>query len=152
MIRKATTADIPRMVELGRLMHDESPRFQKYQYLDDQVGDLIKWLIHDHKGLAIVADVADSGIIGGILAMSAPHFACAMMQACDLSFFMHPQHRGGTSAARLVASYRKWANSIGAEPNMGISTGVQTERTGKLFAALGAKQSGSTWTWGLQHV
>ena len=82
------------------------------------------------------------------LGVNAVHYACELVQASDLAFFVHPDYRGGTAALRLVDGYRAWAHSIGAEPSIGLNTGVQPERTARLLAALGADQTGTIWTWG----
>lgn len=153
MIRKATTADIGRMVELGAIMHAESPRFSQYQFLPERLALNIERVMNMPGGCVLVGENQNQSVIAGILAVAVPHYACDFVQACDMAFFVHPAHRGGTIAARLVAAYRGWADSLGAEPNMGINTGVTPERTGKFIAATGAVQTGTTWTWGAsQHV
>lgn len=146
MIRNATPADIPRLVELGALMHDES-RFRKYTYLPERTAATIANVIANHLGLVLVAE-NDFQITGGLMAFAAPHWSCDFKQAGDMALFIAPDSRGGTTAARLVAGYRNWCEEINAEANMGVSTGVQPERTGKLLSALGAKQIGTIWTWG----
>ena len=147
MIRNASKDDIGRLVELGRMMHMESPRFRGFKYLSGQVTSMCEYLIDNECGLVLVAQHAD-GIIGGLMAMAMPHYACELVQASDLAFFVHPDYRGGTAALRLVDGYRAWAHSIGAEPSIGVNTGVQPERTARLLAALGAEQTGTIWTWG----
>jgi len=41
MIRPAAPADIPRMVELGRVMHGESPTFCRLQFDADKLASTI---------------------------------------------------------------------------------------------------------------
>jgi len=147
MIRNATKDDVGRLVELGRMMHMESPRFRGFKYLSGQVTSMCEYLIDNECGLVLVAQHAD-GIIDGLMAMAMQHYACELVQASDLAFFVHPDYRGGTAARRLVDGYRAWAHSIGAEPSIGVNTGVQPERTARLLAALGAEQTGTIWTWG----
>jgi GNAT superfamily N-acetyltransferase len=147
MIRPATHADIPRIVELGALMWAESPRFSAYPFLHERAAETIRNIIDLPAGCLLVAE-GPQGIVGGIMAILAPHWACDFVQACDMALFLTPEARGGSTAARLVKAYRDWAMAKGAEVTMGVSTGIQTERTGQLFQALGAKQSGTIWTWG----
>lgn len=146
-IRRATFDDVPRMVELGQSMHDESPRFRDRAYNPERAKFSMEAVIGMNRGLAMVAE-ADGQIVGGIVALAVEHYACDFLQACDLALFIHPEHRGGTLAARLVRAYVKWAVSIGAEPNIQLNTGVDPERTAQLLGALGAKQTGTNWTWG----
>lgn len=147
MIRTATQSDIPRLVELGAVMHAESPRFRDFTYQPQRVADMVAWLLDSPQGMVLVAEHAD-GIVGGLMAIAMPHYACDLIQASDLAFFVHPDYRGGTAALRLVRGYLDWARGIGAEPSIGLNTGVDPERTGQLLAALGAQQTGTIWTWG----
>ena len=90
MIRNATRDDIPRLVELGRMMHMESPRFRRFKYLSGQVSSMCEYLIDNECGLVLVAQHAD-GIIGGLMAMAMPHYACELVQASDLAFAVPPR-------------------------------------------------------------
>lgn len=148
MIRPAHAGDIPRLVDLGAVMHSESPRFRDFAYQRERVVSMIEWLMGSPQGLVLVADQQFEGVIGGIMAMTMPHYACELVQASDLALFVHPEFRGGSAALRLVRGYLDWARDMGAEPSIGVNTGVQPERTGKLLAALGAEQTGTIWTWG----
>lgn len=147
IVRAATAADIPRLVELGQVMHAESPRFRDFEFLPERLAGSIGNLLGMEHGLCLVAEHADHGIVGGLLAVAVPHYACDLWQASDLAFFVHPQHRGGVAAARLVHAYREWADGFGAMASIGLSTGVETVRTGLLLKALGAEDGGSIWTW-----
>jgi GNAT superfamily N-acetyltransferase len=149
MIRPAHLDDIPRMVDLGAVMHSESPRFRDFAYQPARVGEMMEWLMGSPQGLVLVAEQPLEGVIGGIMAITMPHYACELVQANDLALFVHPEFRGGSAALRLVRGYLDWARDMGAEPSIGINTGVQPERTGKLLAALGAEQTGVIWTWGV---
>lgn len=148
-LRKATLQDIDSLLSLGFAMHAESPRFRRYAFLPERLRDNIAMVIGMELGFAQVAE-QDGLIVGGMVAFAVPHFACDLLQACDLGIFIDEKHRGGTLAARLVRAYLKWADSVGAEPTIGINTGVHPQRTAQLLEALGAKQSGTNWTWGIE--
>lgn len=145
-IRKATTADLGAMVALAESMHMESPRFRVFRFLPDRLRTTLVNLLDMEHGCALVAD-HDGEIIGALAAVAYPHFSLDVLQACDLGLFMAPQNRGGTTAVRLVNAYLKWAKEIGAEPSIGINTGVQPHRTERLLSSMGAEQTGTTWTW-----
>jgi GNAT superfamily N-acetyltransferase len=146
MIRNATHDDIPRLVELGGLMHAESPRFRGFPYLPERCAASLGNIVNHPQGFAAVAEFQDE-IVGGMVAIAVPHYACDLLQASDFALFIAPDARGGAIAARLVRAYRKWAEAIGAEPSIGVSTGVHPERTEQLLAALGAEQTATLWTW-----
>lgn len=148
MIRAAVATDVSRLVDLGAVMHSESPRFRDFTYQPARVEAMLEWLMASPQGLVLVADQQFEGVIGGIMAMCMPHYACELVQASDLALFIHPEFRGGSAALRLVRGYLDWARTMDAEPSIGVNTGVQPERTGKLLAALGAEQTGIIWTWG----
>lgn len=146
-IRKAVLADVPALIELGRQMHDESPRFRRYAFSADRLQTSLLNILQLDQCCAFVAE-KDEEVIGGILGIAVDHYACELKQASDLAFFMHRAHRGSTAAVRLVRAYVEWAIEQGAEPSIGINTGVNPERTARLFHAIGGRQSGTTWTWG----
>lgn len=147
-LRKATLQDIDSLLSLAYAMHDESPRFRQYTFLPDRLKQNITMVIGMELGFAHVAE-QDGMIVGAMVAFAMPHFACDILQACDMGIFIDDKHRGGTLAARLVRAYLKWAESVGAEPTIGINTGVHPERTAQLLQTLGAKPSGTNWTWGI---
>lgn len=147
MIRRALPQDVPRLVELGALMHAESPRFRGHAYMPERVARNIEQVMTMAAGLVLVAETPGHGVVGAFVAIAAPHFACDFMQASDLALFVHPQHRGARHVVGLVKGYAEWARGIGAEPNLGLNTGVEPERTGRLLATLGAENTGSIWTW-----
>lgn len=146
-VRAATASDIPRLVELGRVMHAESPRFRDFEFLPDRLAGSIGNLLGMEHGLCLVAEHVDHGIVGGLLAVAVPHYACDLWQTSDLAFFVHPEHRGGVAAMRLVTAYVGWAAGYDAMASIGLSTGVETMRTGQLLKTLGAQDGGSIWTW-----
>lgn len=145
-IRPATADDIPVLIALGAVMHAESPRFSRFEFLPDRLSDNIRMVLGYEYGFAMVAE-SGGEVVGGLLAVAMPHFACDVLQACDLAYFVRPDRRGGIAAVRLAEAYRQWAADLGAEASIGVNTGVQPERTGRLLAALGAEQTGTIWTW-----
>lgn len=146
VIRAATEADIPRLLTLGAIMHAESPRYRGFEFLPDRLAASIRNVLDMPTGFVRVA-VSDDQVVGGILAVAVPHYACNLVQACDIAYFVQPDARGGVAAAKLVDAFRLWATELGAEANIGINTGVQPERTARLLHALGAEQTGTVWTW-----
>lgn len=147
-LRAATESDLDALIALAEVMHDESPRFRVYAFMPDRLRVALTTVMRTHLGCAFVVE-QDGQITGGFAAIAHPHFACDVLQACDVGLFISPEHRGGTAAAKLIHAYLNWARSIEAEPTISINTGVEVERTGQLFHALGAKQSGFNWTWGI---
>jgi RimJ/RimL family protein N-acetyltransferase len=147
-LRRATHDDLAALVALAQAMHLESPRFSIYPFLPERFHQTMATVLDFEHGFVVVAEV-EGRLMGAFAGLASPHFACDVLQAQDIGLFIAPEHRGGTLAARLVRSFLEWARSINAEPTIGINTGVAPERTAQLLTALGAKQSGTNWTWGI---
>ena len=151
MIREATYDDLPALIELGRAMHAESPNWSPWRFDAERLRVTLAGLVDAPHGCLLVAESAD-GLTGGMVAVAARHWCCDVLQATDLALFVDPEHRGGTTAARLVRAYLAWCASRGAVPMAGVSTGVNAERTQALFQALGARPLGTTWIWEASNV
>lgn len=142
MIRPATPEDIPRMVELGRAMHAESATFSRMRFDNDKAAGAIAGAIASPNGFAYVAERGGQ-VIGGMVAMVAPHYFSPDLVACDLALFIGPEHRGGLAATRLISAYAEWATERGAVLiQLGVMTGVNVDKTEALLHRLGWNRSG----------
>lgn len=142
MIRPATPEDIPRMVELGRAMHGESPTFCRLRFDADKLAATIASTIASPAGFAYAAEQGGE-VVGGMLAVITPHYFSPDLVACDLALFMAPEHRGGMAAVRLINAYTKWAEYHGAAlVQIGVMTGVNVDKTETLLHRLGWHRSG----------
>lgn len=148
-LRQATHEDLGAIIELAKAMHHESPRFSRYAFLGYRLRTTLDATLNmGARGFLVVVE-RDGRIVGAFAGVAFDHFACDVLQANDLGLFVAPDARGGSTAARLVRAYLAWAGGIGAEPTISINTGVAVDRTGKLMEALGAQNSGTSWTWGI---
>lgn len=151
MIRKATHADLPRLLELGAMMHAES-RFRVLRWNPEKLGRLLEDLIHGEHGFVWVSE-KQGDVIGVAVGILLPHWCSDDLTFNDLAVFVVPEHRGGTSAMRLVRAMVTWARTMGAALiTLGVSTGVHAEQTGKLFEALGGVCVGGLYDWSVEHV
>lgn len=139
MIRIATLEDIPRIVELGQAMHAES-NYATIPYVEEKVAASVAEFIQH--GVVFVAE-NDGIVIGGIAGGIMEQWFSTEKTAFDYSFFIHPEFRRGATAIRLVTAFCEWAKALGAKTvRMGITTGVNVERTSKLYQALGFVEVG----------
>lgn len=142
MIREAALSDIARLVELGRVMHAESPVFSRLSFDADVLADTLAQVVRSEHGFAWVLEV-DGEVVGGIAAGASPHWFSRDITTCDLALFILPQHRGTRGCAHLVNAYAAWARGLGAVLiNLGVMTGVNTEQTVALLERIGWKRSG----------
>ena len=142
MIRDAAHADIHAIVALGELMHAESPHYRALSWDAGKVAEMVARLIDSPHGLALVLERGDQ-IIGGVLALAVEHWSSRDLVACDLAMFVRPECRGGIAAARLLESYRLWAESLHCRLiQFGVMTGVHVEQTEALAMRLGWRRQG----------
>jgi GNAT superfamily N-acetyltransferase len=131
MIRTATVEDIPRIVELGAIMHQES-RLNVLRFDREKVATLMRWILDT--GQFIEVAEREGKVIGGFAGFVTDHWASQDSVAYDCGLFIEPEHRGGGFAVKLVKHFREWAIGQGAKMvTIGINTGVEVERTAKLF-------------------
>lgn len=141
-IRHATQADITAVVQLGRSMRDESPRFAGFDYDDDTLEATLRQVVDSPNGLLLLAE-RDESLLGFMIAAVIPSWFGRDCMATDLALFIHPEFRGGTTAARLIDRYKRWAKDKKANPVLlGIMTGVNVEQTEKLCIRLGWRRAG----------
>lgn len=137
MIRPAVVDDLPRLMYLAGEMHRES-RFRDYPFDEGKVGTLILRLIKnvDGHGFAWVA-VASDQVVGGLLATLYQSWFSTQLVASDFGLFLHPKHRGGVLAMRLVKQYKAWAKDQGADCELGCNTGVNPEAYDRFVQCMG---------------
>lgn len=142
MIRPALLQDMPTLLGLARGMHREAPAYQDWPYDEAKVEALLGSLIAGH-GCLLVAELADGSVVGGIAGICVPHWFSQAKVATDLALFIAPARRNGTTAMRLVEGFMTWAELVGARRvQLGVTTGVHPEATGRLFEACGLVPSG----------
>lgn len=142
MIRDATKADIPQLVELGKVMHAEARRLNKLSYVPGRVFVTLATLLESNSAFLRVSE-EDGEIVGGLIACVEQHWFSTDMMAYDLALFVRPDKRGGMTAAHLIEEYKRWAKEQGAViTQFGISTGVNLASTSGLLERLGFTPSG----------
>jgi len=141
MIRVATLDDVDRISELGESLHSES----SYSYLPydiQKVRHLMAGLIGGGYGIVFVAE-KDGEIIGGIAGGIAEFWFCNESHGFDYSFFVHPEHRGGSAAFRLLVAFESWCKRMGCKHiDIGITTGIHVEKTTRFYEKMGFEKSG----------
>lgn len=142
MLRLATLDDIPRMIELGRAMHAESPAFSAMSFDADRLADTARAAITSSHGFAAVAE-REGVVVGGLLAMATPHYFSRDLIACDLALFIDSGYRGGMAGPRLIGAYAQWARSIGAAKTLlACMAGINSDVLEALCLRLGGRRAG----------
>lgn len=142
MIRKATAQDIPALVALGSRMHAESPRFSKLRFSPEKLTDTLTDIEANPLGFIWLGEV-DGDVAGVMVGLIYEHWCSTDAVSTDLALYVEPAYRGSMLAARLINRYKQWAKVNGAVLlQVGVSTGVETEQTARLYEAMGFKRFG----------
>lgn len=141
MIRPATLDDIPRIIELGRQFHAESPEFSSISFDVEKLTETLKACIN---GAGVVFLYESAGTVrGGLAGVISEYWFSREKVALDLALFLEPEARTGMIALKLVLTFKSWARLMGAtEVKMGITAGINVEGAAKLYASTGMDQCG----------
>jgi GNAT superfamily N-acetyltransferase len=123
VIRVAELSDVDEVIELGSFLHEASV-YSRLPFNKAKAGKTISGLIGNENGVVFVAE-SNGRIIGGIAGGVAEWWFCDVLHAYDYSFFVHPDHRGGRAAYRLLLAFQEWAKIKGCDDmEIGITTGL----------------------------
>jgi GNAT superfamily N-acetyltransferase len=142
-VRFANSNDVAEIVHVGKIMHDESPRFSKFPYSPKKVTEFVTAMISSPVSTVIVAEHPHIGIIGFYGGFVAEHYFSEAKFAADAAVFVAPAYRGGSAFVRMAMLFEQWAREQGAvEFAPGISTEVNPDRVLKMYERLGYRLSG----------
>ncbi len=147
-VRNAVPDDLWSLVSLGWKMQAES--IEPFPAVEaDRVEKQLAMTIANPEALLCAVAVSDGETIGMVTAVAGDYaFSTEIRTCCDLLFVV-PDRRGLVAAKYLVAAFTDWSDGLGAKTNiMGVSTGVNPERTGRLFELLGFAPMGITYRRG----
>lgn len=153
-IRLATHADISALIELGRELHNESPRIRDFEFSEMRLWDVLDIAIDGGAVFVAESDWSESAngtksskIVGAILAMVTPHLSTEQVIGGELSFFVTKSARGSAAFHRLLRAAEEWAREQGAaRMTLGLSTGIAVDSTEKLYQRMGYELSATSWS------
>lgn len=143
MIKEATLFDLPKVFEVSKELYATAINHQQVYALDDERALLsLKMLITSARS-TILIDEKNENITGLLIASLSTPPAGNNLIANDIAFFVKS---GGTTALRLIKKYEAWAKSKGATHiELGVSSGVNTDRTLSMYSCLGYAPSSVTY-------
>jgi len=140
MIRPAKHSDVPRLIELGTLLHATSS-YSTMNFCPDKSAAFLHELING-QGVVFVAEVRGE-VVGGMAGAVTEQWFSNDLIAYDYSIFVEPSKRNGVIAVRLIQTFKEWARIKGAKQiYMGIGTGVSVEGTTRLYESQGLRNIG----------
>lgn len=129
LIRPATEADIPRMVEMGQRFHDETTYQKHLPSNPEQMHKIGKQLI-DLDGLLV--SEREGKIVGMIGFVVFPHFLSGELVCGEAFWWVDPEYRG--EGIRLMREAEKSACARGAKKMQMIAP---TDQVGHVYQRLG---------------
>lgn len=136
-IRVATMEDLPRILDLGELLHKESPRWSRMSFNRAKAAEYIANLIIQPNGVVFLAERGGE-VVGGIAGTVAQYWCSDDLLGYEVSLFMDGGARGTMAPARLICALEAWCELRGALwTTAGTSTGLDPERTAGLYETLG---------------
>jgi len=140
MIRSATYDDMGALLLLAEQMHAESD-YRRYPFAIDKMARLFGALI-DGQGCVLVAEHAGQ-LVGVMAGFCEESWFTPAKVAGEYGVYVTPDSRGAAHAAALVRAFCDWAEGQGADLiQVGVTTGVTTERTAALYERLGFRRTG----------
>lgn len=142
-IRFAKQEDIPRMLFLGKLMHEES-NYAEVPFEDGMCTSFFEIILNDPSYCVFLAERKDE-VIGGFIGCVSPFFFSTLRKTNDIALFVDPENRGAMAAVLLVKAYEQWAwqQDDVVQVNIGVTTGF--EKAGEFYEKMGYNRVGALY-------
>lgn len=144
MVRSATAADIDRLIELGRAMHEESSTYSRLAFDEPRLRELLGRMIENtHDDAFVVVAEVSGHIVGFMLAMVSAHWMSSDLVASDLALYVQPNCRRHGVARDMIAAYVAWSIKSGAALILAAtSVGGKIDATEQLYVGEGFTKCG----------
>lgn len=143
MIRPATVADIPQLLELGAAMHAEAPNFAALPFDASRLEASLVAMIGDGDTLVAVAE-RHGALVGVLLAICGMHWASTAIEVDELALYVAPDARGTLVAAQLIATLKQYAFDRDAKIiRAGAAAGVNNDLVVSLYERAGFRVIGT---------
>ena len=140
IVRAADTFDIDQVIALGRMMHQESPRFRNTDFDVEKCKRGLEELVPE--GSVFVAEMGEE-MTGCLVGMLSTHYFGNTLQASDLMLYVKPQWRGSRSAYLLIKAFERFARDSKAQVvQLGISADIDCEKVRGFYEKMGYKVTG----------
>lgn len=146
MLRQMKVEDFAKLNEMGEAMHGEST-YKNTVYLPEKVERLFAGVVANDNLLGLVTE-NNGEITGFMMAFAEAHYFSNDLVSCDLMLYVKPEHRGSSDAYRMLSAYLEWAQCMGVtDIRIGITTGLNEEKTARLYNKLGFERCGSLFVY-----
>lgn len=144
-LRDANDSDIDDIVVMGREMHQESV-YSFLPFSETKCRQRAMDYIQDDNACAFITHSNSKECAGMHFGSLTSYFFGDALLASGLVTYVHPRYRGGRAAILLIREFIEWGKLKNAEEvYIGVSAGVNTELSHKLFKHLGFRHVGGNY-------
>lgn len=142
IVRNATEADIPHIVEMAQRFYPVSPYPALYGGMaDTQAAGLALVAMHGAEGIdpGVMLVAEEDGALIGMACLCADRatFNPAVRIASELVFWIEPEHRGGMAAVRLLKAAEDRAREQGVQVNRMAVLSTSPAQAAQLYERMG---------------
>lgn len=139
MIRRAKLTDVSAIVNMLSILHGESPEYGLAPRNRKHVENSISNMLYNDDVLFLIDD-QQRGIL---VASRSQDWYAPTWTVYEQLVYVLPDYRGSPVALRLIRSMELWATEIGAKIRLGVTTGINQERSVEMYERLGYKHLGT---------
>ncbi|MFA5401803.1 MAG: GNAT family N-acetyltransferase [Dehalococcoidia bacterium] len=144
IIRQITHDDIPKLIEIGLMCHQES-EYNIMSFSANKCIALCERIISEPQMLGMVT-VKDNETTGVLVAAAIPAYFSDEINASDLLVYVPPEYRGTRAFYLLCLSYIGWARTKGARLIfLRNTTGIEADKVGRLYERMGFSRVGGIY-------
>jgi len=145
LIRKAVNQDVSKIVDLCKEAHEES-KITTAPLDPKTLRTNVQICVLSAEHLVLVVEV-DEKIEGLIIGVTHQLWYSRKKQATDLFFYTSQSIRGGGWGTKLMRRFISWAkeNPGVKEIMLGVSSGIDTDRTKTMYERMGAIRIGENY-------
>jgi len=141
MIREATTADIPRLVEMGHRFVSETSYKEHLKDNPGQMKSFAEQMLGNPNGLILVAENGGKKPVGMLAMFFFPHYFSGESIAGEVFWWVEPEARG-RMGFELLKEAEKIARARGAKK---IQMIAPNEQVARVYEHLGYRQVETTY-------
>lgn len=148
-IRNATMQDVPAILELCKQLikeTNEAGAMVDVVLDEDKTRSLLERHILDPDWYFSGVVLIDGEMAGALFGNLSEYYFGLNLIACDTAWYIKPKFRGTYAGVGLLKAFETWSSDHGAhEVCIGISTGIEYERTGGLLQRRGYDHVGGMY-------
>ncbi len=133
------------ILTLGIAMQEESDYVAVQFDIEQAALSIMRMVVDNPNGFGMLAYDGNKAV-GMIAGSVSPYFFSKGKLASDFVWYVRPEARGSRTSVKLLKMFSDWAIGRGAtELYMGVTTNVESARTGDLLQRLGFEHVGGNY-------